>query len=203
MVNKVRSLANELSIWNYNGKLPCKGATKVHCSLFSLFVLFIRGGRFKFGNENLPLKLVVWIVRLVGHADAGMDRRISWIYIINFGNTVCLRLGWWEEWHYGIRVSCFYCFIKSWTTIICFRLRHGGWEEQWNGMTCWFISPYGRIWIHYFIIIFGNTRPCWWEEWRYGIGTVREYWRFFVGFGTTISVRLVSWKECWNGNWLY
>ena len=42
-------------------------------------MFFIRGGRFKFGNENLLLKPVVWIVRLVGLADAGIEGSVGFI----------------------------------------------------------------------------------------------------------------------------
>ena len=49
-------------------------------------MLFNRGGRFKFGNENLPLKLVVWIVPLVGLADAGMEGSVG--FILSFSETL-------------------------------------------------------------------------------------------------------------------
>ena len=61
----------------------------------------------------------------------------------------------------------------------------------------------GRI-SNYYLIIFGTVcwRPGWWEEWHYGIGIMREFWRCFIGSWTaiTFTIWVIGWEDWWNGN---
>lgn len=52
------------------------------------FLLSTKGGRFEFGNWNLPLKLLVWIVRLLGVANADMEGSVG--FISSFSETLSI-----------------------------------------------------------------------------------------------------------------